>query len=413
MRIWVTEIGEPLPLEPRARLLRYGIMTRHWARQGHDVTWWTSNFSHATRSFVTRGDAVEVVDGVRLRILGGVGYRRSVSVRRVLHQAHFAFRFARLARREAPPDVLLTPIPTLETARAAVRFGLEKEVPVLVDVRDEWPDEFVDLAPPRLRPLTRALFAKQFADVRFICSRASGIIGTGEKFLTYGLRHARRRQGDHDAVIPFPYEPAAFDPGTIDSAIQWWAEQGVTADRFVCCFFGTMGRFFRLETVIDAARRLADLPDVLFVLCGDGDSFSDIRRYAEGAGNVRLPGWVDGGRIAALMRLSRVGLAPYRVGARMAMPNKPIEYFAGGLPILSSLRGELEQLLAERRCGITYDAEDPRVLADAIRRLHARAEDWRELRDNAVSVFEGTYRAEPLSSRMLEHLMRVREAYRR
>ena len=46
MKISIVEIGEPLPLEENVRLLRYGNFCRYLASKGHEVTWWTSSFSH-------------------------------------------------------------------------------------------------------------------------------------------------------------------------------------------------------------------------------------------------------------------------------------------------------------------------------------------------------------------------------
>src|SRR5262249_33282091 len=153
MRIWVTEIGEPLPLESNARLLRYGQFTSRWAAAGHDVTWWTSGFSHFQRATIRDKDSEEMKNGVRLKIFAGPGYKRSVSLARIRHQAHFARRFQETIENETPPDLILTPIPTLEVAKVAMRYGKRHGVPVVVDIRDEWPEEFVRLVPSYLQPM--------------------------------------------------------------------------------------------------------------------------------------------------------------------------------------------------------------------------------------------------------------------
>lgn len=49
MKLWFTEIGEPLPNEKDVRLHRYGMLTKALAALGHDVVWWTSSFSHAVK----------------------------------------------------------------------------------------------------------------------------------------------------------------------------------------------------------------------------------------------------------------------------------------------------------------------------------------------------------------------------
>ena len=79
---------------------------------------------------------------------------------------------------------------------------------------------------------------------------------------------------------------------------------------------------------------------------------------------------MNAAQIWTLLRLSSVGLAPYVSNDNYIrnIPNKPVEYLSAGLPIVSSLQGELAKLLADNDCGLTYQngsADDlVRMLAD-------------------------------------------------
>lgn len=396
-------------MEKDVRLHRYGLLTREWAKLGHHVTWWTSSFSHSPRAHVRHHDVEEIVSGVKIRVIHGPGYQRSVGIRRLIHQADFARKFGARARAESEiPDLIITPIPTLEAAKRAVEFGLEQHVPVLVDIRDEWPEEFVDLAPKVLQPFARVLLMKQFRDIKFICSNATGIIGSGEKHLTYGLKYARRPKGRNDTVLPFGYENnAGKDLQKVESMKTWWISQGVNPDAFICCFFGTIGRFFQLDTVVEAARRLRSAGTFQFVLCGAGSDLDRIRLVARGVDTVFLPGWVDEPRIAALMEMSKVGLCAYKAGARMALPNKPIEYMAGGLALVSSLRGELEQLLERHNNGVTYHADSAEELVKILRDLYHNPKACREMRERSRRTFEVYFDISTVARRMVEHMESV------
>jgi len=66
------------------------------------------------------------------------------------------------------------------------------------------------------------------------------------------------------------------------------------------------------------------------------------------------------------MQMSKIGLAAYDSDALQSLPNKPIEYLAGGLCVVSSLHEELEKLLYEENCGLTYHARDVNGLVHAI-----------------------------------------------
>jgi len=409
MKIWITEIGEPLPLEPNARLLRYGIMGPLLAKLGHEVTWWTSTFSHSNRKFVRQADCEETVDGVRLKVLHGPGYQKSISFKRLRHQAHFADRFSRLASQEPLPDLILTPIPTLEVAQAAVRFARRHHIPVLIDIRDEWPEEFVDLAPKMLRRLARVALHRQFSSMNYICRQATGIVGTGAKFLDYGLKYAGRIQHEMDAVLPFGYSILPPDPEKLQAARDGWEAAGVKKDKFNVCFFGTMGKFFDFTPVLQLARRWEASGKVNFILCGQGDQLADLRLASRDLASVFLPGWVDAPQISALMEISAVGLAPYRLGARMALPNKPIEYLSAGLPVVSSLTGELSRLLAENACGINYEPQSVDSLESALTLLMNDQAIYREMSESAKRVFANHFSALTVAKKMGEHFEIVRE----
>lgn len=413
MKIWITEIGEPLPMEKDVRLHRYGLLTREWAKQGHDVTWWTSSFSHAPRAWLRDKDTDETIAGVKLKVIHGPGYRRSVGIRRLIHQADFARKFIERAKRERElPDIIISPIPTLETAKKAVAFGREHGIPVLVDIRDEWPEEFVDLAPKPLRPIARVLLTKQFLDVTFICSHASGIIGSGEKHLKYGLKYARRTKGKNDVVAPFGYEDnAGVDAERLEASRRWWIEQGVREDAFVCCFFGTIGRFFQLDTVVEAARRLEKQGNFQFVLCGAGSDLERLKASAKDVPSILFPGWVDAPRIASLMSLAKVGLCSYKADARMALPNKPIEYMAGGLAIVSSLQGELAKLLEKEKCGVNYHADSADELTKVLLDLERHPQKCRAMAKHARALFEKEFDIATVASRMFDHFEKVTKQF--
>lgn len=411
MRIWITEIGEPLPMEGAVRLQRYGMLSRELARRGHEVVWWTSNFSHTPKKFITTGDWSGVVDGVTLRALDGLGYRRNVSIQRFRHQAHFARRFYAEAPKHEKPDVLISPVPTIEAAAMATRFAVEQKIPIVTDIRDEWPDEFVDIAPKPLRWAARIALDGYFRKMEFICRNVTGIIGTSQKKLGYALRFARRSRGANDCVLPIGYQAETGNEEKIAAARAWWKEQGVRENAFICCFFGTIGRFFDLDTVIEAARLMRRSHDIQLVLAGDGSSFARFREQARDLDNVLFPGWIDQPKIAALMQMAHAGLAPYARGARMSLPNKPFEYFSGALPVLSSLKGELEEILVTRACGLNYEADSAEQLVSRLRYLHSNPSERKVMGERGRQLLVEEFSVEVIARRYEEHLEKVARAH--
>src|SRR4029079_10719922 len=115
------------------------------------------------------------------------------------------------------------------------------------------------------------------------------------------------------------------------------------------------------------------------------------QKKAAGSRSLLFPGWVSAPQIAALMRVSSAGLAPYAAGARMTMPNKPFEYLAGSLPVISSLSGELAGQLEERECGFTYHPDSVIELSRIIRQLAERPDQARRMGLNGRRLLEDEY----------------------
>lgn len=411
MKIWITEIGEPLLIETGARLHRNGNLARALVKQGHEVVLWTSNFSHAKKEFLRPTDSVELVDGVELRILAGPGYKRNVSFQRFSHQAHFARRFFEEANKISPPDLILSPVPTLEAAEKAVQYGKQHGVPVVTDIRDEWPEEFVDLAPKVARPLARLLLTPYFRQIRYVCQNVQGIAGISKRQLAYGIKYSGRSAVAFDRVIPLGYPVEPIDEAAVEQATAWWRQQGVDPNAFVGCFFGTIGKFFNLETVIESARALASSGNFQFIMAGDGSSLGTYRQMAKATPQVIFPGWVDRAKITALMRMAKFGLAPYAADTRMSLPNKPFEYLSGGLPVVSSAKGDIEEILEQHHCGLNYEANDAKDLTAKILRLAGNPEETRQMGERGRAVLLSRYSTDAINRGYGEYLEQVRAHY--
>jgi hypothetical protein len=148
MRIWFVELGEPLPFLHQQRLLRYGEFTKLLARRGHHVTWWACDFSHQTKTFVGEPNARVVSDGgVEIVLAHGPGYRRNVGLGRIRHLKGHAKSLKQLIAREPPPDIIVSAMPTVESCEVIMAYAKQHGVPVIVDIRDEWPEDYVRWLP--------------------------------------------------------------------------------------------------------------------------------------------------------------------------------------------------------------------------------------------------------------------------
>lgn len=416
MIIWLVTIGEPIPVQEgiRDRLHRTGYFAHYLADQGHDVIWWTSTFDHFRKKHMFDEDTtLQVNDCLQIRLIHGGGYKSNVSIARLRDHRRIACRFAKLARRERNvPDIIVAALPAIGLCLETVRYGRERDVPVVLDIRDMWPEHIVDLAPRWLRGTAALALSPLSRSVANACSDATAILGSTPDFVEWGLSYANRPRNCWDRDFPMAYDRKRPADDALQDARDFWSSHGITPSEkeLTACFFGAMGKYSEIQTVIEAARQLSGTDcRIRFVLCGTGDRLERHRKQAQELDNVLLPGWVNATQIWELMQMSSIALAPYVCSRNYIanLPNKPVEYLSGGLPIVTSLRGVLSKLLHENQCGMLYEAEQPEQLAAALAGLYEDRPRLATMSRNARCLFESRFTKEAVFDAFVDHLEQI------
>ena len=413
MKVWLLQRAEPTPHDGDGvqRAMRTGILADMLARAGHQVLWWTSTFDHYSRRQRFQNDERKSVrPGYEIQYLHGCGYRKSVSVARMRENALIAQRFRRLASQEAAqPDIILASIPTAELAVEAVSYGKREGIRVVLDIRDLWPDVFLDLVPSPLRSVVGLCSRRIDYRTSKACSGADAIIGLTDAFVDWGVQRAGRSRSQDDRVFPMAYLVEELPEVRLESARRFWRERGVRRDagQLVVSFFGALGKTNNLLPVIEAATTLGGrrLP-IRFVICGAGEKAEEIKALTAHADNVDFAGWVDSDQIRALLAQTSVGIAPYIDSPNYIhnIPNKPAEYLSGGAAVALSLnRGPLYDLLLAHDCGFSYDGSSAK-LAGELEFLLDNPERLKALRANALTVFRDRFDGEEVYSGLIEYL---------
>ena len=150
----------------------------------------------------------------------------------------------------------------------------------------------------------------------------------------------------------------------------------VPADAFVAMYVGAHGTYSSLETVLDAADRLRDLPEARIVLVGGGDRKPALVEEAtrRGLGNVVFIDSVPKREVPSWLARADVCLLPYQDNPLFAgaLPNKAFDYLGAARPIIAAApAGELTAMVERAGCGVAVPPEDGAALAAAIRALAA------------------------------------------
>jgi glycosyltransferase involved in cell wall biosynthesis len=409
MRIFVVCDHEPLPTDPGdRRLMRAGMLTAALARAGHDVTWFTSSFDHYRKRQRGGKDVTLLVDPrLTIRVLASPGYRSNIDVLRIIHNAIFARAFARAARAETTPELVIAAIPATDSAAAAVRYAKQRGIASIVDVYDPWPDSFRYVLPRAQLALGAPVIALLNGQARFACKHASSLVAISEGYLRWGQKKGGRDAAHaNDRVFPLSYMPQLDADGAERRAVL--ARLGIEPHHRVVSFAGTWGATHDFAPVIAAAAGLTDRPEIRFVLAGDPGARPDARAAFEQLGNVCLPGWLDSRELAVLLSASDVGLLPYRAHAPQTLPNKIFEYMAYGAFQIGTLRGEVEAVYRQTGAGRSI-AQTGEALAAALREFLVR--DQPGARSLRMEAFQKHFAAPTVYGDMVAHIEKIATAH--
>lgn len=413
MKIWLVTIGEPVPVKSinRDRLHRTGAFANYLSEKGHEVVWWTSTFDHFARKHLFQEHTtLNPKKGLTIRLIHGCGYRKNISFSRILDHKQVSRSFSELIRLERnSPDVILAAFPTVELASECVRYGKNYGIPVLIDIRDLWPDIFADVVPGVLKGFIKLALTPMNASAVKALQNSTGIIGISDGYLKWALQKAGLCRRSSDAVFPLGYKRSVVTASELNSAGKELCRNGVDPTKFIVWFIGAFGKTYDLEPVIRAAKQLLlqGQNTIQLVFSGAGEKAQLWKKMANGLPNIVFTGWVDAAKIEFLGRSSKIGLAAYADNAPQGLPNKVFEYFSFGLPVLSSLKGETEDLLRSEQCGYSYEIDRPDVLAKTILHLMNNESDRALAGNLAKNLFNSKFSADVISPRLLQHIERV------
>ncbi len=411
-KIWLLQTWEPNPVDdPNARPWRTGMLARRLVAAGHDVTWWASYFSHNTKRFrAQRPDAsFEIDERFTIRLIPALGYSRHVSLARLKDHAFVARSWKELAEQAEKPDVIVASYPTIELCVEAARFAKKFDIPLLIDIRDQYPDLYWENAPKRMQKIVRLLTSRSQRAAREALSAANAITANGPEVVAWGLRYAGREAMENDIPVFMSYEPPSLSPEEEETAERYWADLGLDAatKEMIVAYTGMIGQTIELGPVIQAAKAL---PHVKFVLCGGGDGLALAKREAQGLQNVIFTGWLKSPEVQQILRLASIGIVPYRDRGNFetGITNKPVEYLANGLPIVTSLqRGILVDLLKQGECGVSYRNTNPEELIAALATWSKDPMKLAEASTQARGLFDSTFHPDKVYEKWVGLIERV------
>ncbi|MFN0086557.1 MAG: TIGR04063 family PEP-CTERM/XrtA system glycosyltransferase [Blastocatellia bacterium] len=299
---------------------------------------------------------------------------RAPAANQVVCIATLAGAIVDLARR-CRPDVIHAHSPALNgiaAAYAAWRLG----VPWIYEIRYFEEDAAVE----RGKLAAGSARYRLLQSLEIAAARRAGRIATIGRALRGDLM-ARGIDEDRIFLAPNGVDTNFFAPRPPDRELA--ARLGL-AGQTVIGFLGSFYHYEGLENLVEAARLLLETRrDVRLLLVGEGEEMEPLRRripealrpfvlFAGKAPHEEAPRYYSLMDVVAYPRLrSRL--------TELTTPLKPLEAMSMERAVIGSDLGGIRELFDDGRVGILVPPDDPRAIADCLRRLIERPEERRAL----------------------------------
>ncbi len=137
----------------------------------------------------------------------------------------------------------------------------------------------------------------------------------------------------------------------------------------VVMYAGNVGYSQSLTMMLHAAR---ELPEVTFVINGDGAARSELERDAVGLSNIRFSGYQPAERVPEVLATADIHVVPLRAGlGAVSVPSKTYSILAAGRPVVAAIDAgtEVTRILELSGAGVSVAPDEPVAFTEALRAM--------------------------------------------
>lgn len=295
----------------------------------------------------------------------------------------FAWEALKHSSNLAAPDVIIASIQPLFTGLVGIRNAHKYKVPLLLEIRDLWPDAL------EAKGAVTGLKARGlYALANYIYARADRIV-----CLTPGIKVEMVKKGFNSNridVLPNGFDPELFQQkenrrDKLRSELGW-------TDHFVALYTGTHTEVTAIHIIVKAAAVLKDHPHIRFDLFGKGQTKAAAIELADSLklNNIYFHDPVPRIRIPDLIEACDVGLMTLFTSRleHIYFENKFVDYMGAGRSIVAAMGGQQAEIISRHKTGKVVPAFDYEGLAMLVKEAFENPDEFRILGSNGRKLVE-------------------------
>lgn len=288
-------------------------------------------------------------------------------VRRALGFAGFSVLTGLVSLRGGRVDAVVAMSPPLTLGLTGWVTHLVRRGPLVFNIQDVFPDAAVQTG----AITNRVVIAGARRLERLSYHRAAAVTVLSDDLRDNVVAKVRPARQQTVHVIPNFVDVDAIRPGS--RATSYRRELGI-GDEPVVMYAGNVGFSQSLDLMLAAAR---ELPDVTFVVNGDGSARAELEQRATGLANVRFVGYQAKERLPEVLASADLHVVPLRTGlGAVSVPSKTYSVLAAGRPVLAAIDAgtEVPRIIEAAGAGRVVAPDDTSAFVAAVRDMLADRE---------------------------------------
>jgi len=328
---------------------RFQYIANMLHKLGSDVILFTSDFSHRRKMHISKNIAEQYP--YKVQIVHEPGYKKNVSIKRVISHIKFSNNLRKLIKRMEKPDLIYMAYPTMSAAYVSGKYAERNSIPFIIDVQDIWP-ESISSAINTEKIIVKILMWPFTKFANKIYKKADIIFGVSKTYVERANISGTKCKEFIPVYIGSELEKFDNVKHNKDGIYKKKGDIWIT-------YIGTLSHSYDIDTAIKAFAELKKYKNIKLNILGAGPDEDKLKKLAKKLNvynkNVYFYGYLKYEKMVTFLKKSDIALNAIKGKAKQTITNKLGDYLSAGLPILNSCQQiEVVELINKNKLGINY-----------------------------------------------------------
>ncbi|MGR6116885.1 glycosyltransferase family 4 protein [Aeribacillus composti] len=390
-------ITQHFPPEIGAAPARAYDLSYYLGKLGHNVTIITAFPNHETNFGIFKKETMDHVNVYRMFRMKDT---KQSALRRLMNYFSFTFSSFIGGIFVQKPDIVYATTPQLFQTFSGWLLSKWHRAKFVLEVRDLWVD-FAEILGQfknkKLLNLARKLekFLYKKADLIVVVTN-----GYKDRLVSEGIPEEKI------IVIPNGVNPALLND-TYANYKDIKTECNLQNKR-VILYSGNIGSAQGLETVIQAAIKLKDNSDYIFLFIGEGVEKKRLKELAEQnqLSNVRFIDQIPKDELISYYKAADIGIVSLKKHPlfSITIPSKMFDYLSMSIPVLIGVDGEARQIIEKLNGGYFFEPENADDFIRALFNAFENEAELKRMRKNLKERLLAHYNREMFAKKLSDHI---------